>query len=115
MSDLYKYRAKVTRIYDGDTWTLDIDLGFFTWMRDQNVRLFGINTPELRGVERPEGIMVRDHCLALWPVGTELIVETIKDSKGKYGRWLAILHDLDGTNINDYLIEKGMAREYLVG
>ena len=30
---LYHYRAIVTEVYDGDTLTVDLDLGFHVWVR----------------------------------------------------------------------------------
>lgn len=46
---MYRYRAKVKSVYDGDTCTVDIDLGFHITLRDIKVRLYGVDTPELRG------------------------------------------------------------------
>lgn len=110
---LYNYNAIVIDIYDGDTWTLDIDLGFECWLRNQKIRLYGIDTPELRGAEREDGILVRDYCREKWPRGTKILLRSIKDSKGKYGRWLGYLIDLkSGININDHLVSGGMARDY---
>lgn len=44
------------RVIDGDTVVLDIDLGFDTWLRNQTIRLYGLNTPEITGEEKPEGL-----------------------------------------------------------
>ena len=54
-SSLYFYNAKVRRIYDGDTIFLDIDLGLSTIVVNEKIRLARINTPELRGPEKPAG------------------------------------------------------------
>jgi endonuclease YncB( thermonuclease family) len=74
-NNLYNYRAFVTGVYDGDSITVDIDLGFNNWMKNQKVRLYGINTPELRGEERPSGLIARDRLLLSHtrtrPVSTE--------------------------------------------
>lgn len=45
----YLYRAVVVRVVDGDTINVDIDLGFYVWIKKQRIRLFGIDTPEVRG------------------------------------------------------------------
>ena len=58
--NLYYYRAVVVSVYDGDTCTVDIDLGLNTWVRGEKLRLYRINAPELRGPERPEGLKSRD-------------------------------------------------------
>jgi len=62
---LYRYSANVTSVYDADTCTVDIDLGLGIWMRKQKLRFFGINAPEMRGPERPKGILARDFCRQL--------------------------------------------------
>lgn len=109
---LYYYRAVVVYVYDGDTCTVDIDLGLKTWVRDERVRLYRINAPELRGDERSQGLKSRDF-LRQQIDGREIIIQTIKDKKGKYGRYLAEIWipDLDGNliNINDLLVTKGFA------
>ncbi len=42
---LFRYRAKVVKVVDGDTIDVDIDLGFYTIIRDQRIRLKGIDAP----------------------------------------------------------------------
>jgi micrococcal nuclease len=107
---MYEYRAIVTRVYDGDTITVDIDLGFYTWIKSQVIRLYGIDTPEIRGEERPEGL-VSAEWLRSRILDKEVILKTHKDQKGKYGRWLAEVY-LDGVNLNEKLIEEGLAEPY---
>ena len=45
---MFEYKCKVTNVVDGDTVDVDIDLGFGVWLRDQRIRLYGIDTPESR-------------------------------------------------------------------
>ena len=54
----------------------------------EKLRLHRINASELRGKERPKGILSRDF-LREKIDGKEITIETIKDKKGKYGRYLA--------------------------
>ena len=108
----YTYKAIVLDVYDGDTCTVDIDLGFGIWMKKQKLRLYGINTPELTGEQKQDGIKIRDYLSSLI-LGKEIIIQTQKDKAEKYGRWLATIW-LDGVNLNKKLIEEGYAREYLV-
>ena len=61
----YCYLAKVVAVYDGDTITVDVDLGFEIAMLKQKLRLYRINAPEVRGSERPEGLVSRDVLIAL--------------------------------------------------
>lgn len=111
---VYVYRGTVYDVYDGDTIRVDVELGFYQVAIRQRFRLFGINTPEVRGEERQRGIEVRDYVRSIIPKGTEVIVQTIKDKTGKYGRWLAVIWvESPGgwVNVNQHLLEHGMAEE----
>ena len=110
-TNFYKYKALITAVYDGDTVTADIDLGFGIWMKGQKLRLLGIDTPELRGEEREEGLKVRDYVRSL-VLNQEVIVESERDKSGKYGRWLATIW-IGDVNLNEKLISEGRAKEYL--
>lgn len=109
---LYYYRAIVTAVYDGDTCTVDIDLGLGIWVHGEKLRLHRINAPEVRGAEREAGKISGDFLRSLLE-GKEVVVETIKDGKGKYGRYLAEIwlqqEPKVWTNINDLMVEKGYA------
>lgn len=107
---LYAYKAEVTEVYDGDTITADVDLGFNTWRRDEKLRLFGLDAPEVRGEERADGLLSRD-ALRAKILGQDIIVCTIKDKTGKYGRYLAEIY-LGDLNINAWLIENNYADPY---
>jgi micrococcal nuclease len=115
-SFLYHYKAFISSAYDGDTVTADIDLGLKTIVKGEKVRLNRINTPEMRGPEKVAGKVSRDW-LRERIVGRSVLIETFKDKKGKYGRYIAEiwLPENDGyTNINDELVERGLAvyKEY---
>jgi micrococcal nuclease len=104
---MYEYSATVVKVYDGDTITVDIDLGFGIVLRKQKIRLYGVNTPEVRGEEKELGKKVRD-LLREKILGETIIVKTIKDKKGKYGRWLGTIFHKE-ENINDWLLSEGHA------
>lgn len=108
---LYLYKAVLLSAYDGDTVRLDVDLGFGTWLKNQSVRLAYIDTPEVRGSERPEGIKSRDRLLELLPPNSNCFVETQK-SKGKYGRWIGEIFLVNGVSINQTLLDEGLADRY---
>ena len=90
----------------------DIDLGLNTWVRGEKLRLYRINAPELRGPERPEGLKSRDF-LREQIDGKSIIIQTVKDRKGNFGRYLADIwlpkDNGSMVNINDLLVEKGFA------
>ena len=106
----YQYRAVITDVYDGDTVTADIDLGFDIWRRNEKLRLYGIDAPEVRGDERPEGLLSRD-ALRERLVGKEVTICTIKDRTGKYGRYLVRIFE-GGRLINLWLVRTGHAEPY---
>mgnify|MGYP001626851200 CR=1 FL=1 len=51
---MYEYRANLVKVVDGDTVDVDIDLGFGVWLRDERVRIMGIDTPESRTRDQVE-------------------------------------------------------------
>ena len=77
---LYHYKAKVVNVYDGDTCTVDIDLGLLIWNKGEKIRLNRINAPELRGNEKVKGLKSRDFLRSLI-FDKEVFIETIKEKK----------------------------------
>ena len=55
----YEYSADIIKVYDGDTVTAIVDLGFSVKMKIR-IRLEEINAPEVRGKQRAEGLISRD-------------------------------------------------------
>ena len=132
---MYQYQAVLKKVIDGDTYEIDIDLGISIWIRSERIRLFGINTPEVYGVKvgSPEWVLghnASEFVKSVLHENDEIIVETIKDKKEKYGRYLALVYAkvdqsiLSGLNgirtvanfscINDILVAKGLAKVYMV-
>lgn len=107
---MYEYRAYVRKVYDGDTITVDIDLGFDVVMQGQKIRLLRINAPEVRGKERELGLKSRD-ALRQKIGGKWIRLKTQQDKKGKYGRWLGEIW-IDDECVNDWLIAEGHAEVY---
>lgn len=117
---MYKYSAKITSVYDGDTCTADIDLGFYMVLRKVKIRMYGIDTAEMRGgtVETKKAAVEARDFLRSIVLNQDVLV--LSHGKGKYGRWLCELFVVDPqtgeeTNINKLLIEKGLAKDYFGG
>ena len=114
IKDMYEYNCKVVSVYDGDTCRCDIDLGFGVVLRKQAIRLYGINTPELRGgskATKEAGLRSKAYLVEAVMGKEGVLLRTHRDRKGKYGRWLGELF-VDERNINRELVENGLAVEY---
>ena len=100
------------RVYDADTiMDMEVDLGFGVQLTITG-RLLGINAPELRGAERPNGLASRDWLKHKMDTAKSISIETKPSSErqtGKYGRWLITVW-ADGVNLNDLMVAEGLAR-----
>lgn len=105
-ASLFFYQAEIVSVYDADTVTARVDLGFHVTI-EEKLRLYRIDAPEMRGRERREGIRCRD-MLRGWVLGKDVMIQTVKDKKGKYGRYLAELWVGD-ENLNNKLVDEGCA------
>ena len=111
---MYEYGCTVTRVVDGDTIDVILDLGFSV-LHKCRVRLYGIDTPESRTRNKDEkarGKLAKAFVENAIANGNEIIVRTkLKDSKGKYGRVLGEIL-VDSININEELVRKHLAVRY---
>ena len=119
---MYEYRAYVNRVVDGDTVDVDIDLGFGVILKDERVRIMGIDTPESRTSDKVEkifGLASKERLKEL--LGKETILKTQinkngEDMKGKFGRILGdfLVEEWEGQPrmVTDVLIEEGHAVKY---
>jgi len=117
VENLYTYQAAVTRVVDGDTLVLNIDLGFDSWI-EQKLRLRGIDTPE---ISCARGLAAKDYVKKICAKTDFVICKTYKQDK--YGRYLAdIFYSFKEKNpqnvaekgmyLNQELIDQGYARIY---
>jgi micrococcal nuclease len=115
---MYEYFVKeVTKVVDGDTIDVVIDLGF-SIMFASRVRLAGIDTPESRTTDKVEkalGLESKKYLADRLKAAKNVVIKTEKlDSSEKYGRILAWLYiDGEGNSVNHEMIEKGYAWGYL--
>ena len=117
---MYEYKCNIVKIVDGDTVDVDIDLGFGIWLKDERVRIMGIDTPESRTRDETEkkfGLASKAKLKSL--LGKQGILKTQvnkkgEDMKGKFGR---ILGDfVVGTKkVSQILCEEGYAVPYFGG
>ena len=115
---MYEYRCKVLKVIDGDTVDIDIDLGFGVWIKNERVRIMGIDTPESRtsnDIEKKFGLAAKSRLQEL--LGETAILKTQvnkkgEDMKGKFGRILGNFTTEDGRSCADILSEEGHAVAY---
>lgn len=132
---MYQYKAIIQNVVDDDTLTINIDLGLSVWVNNEKIRLLGVNTPEVYGVKKGSAEWTRGNSASefvkvILKEKDEIIIETVKDRKEKYGRYLAVVYvkidqnllpDLinirsigDYYCLNDILVEKGLAEKYMI-
>jgi micrococcal nuclease len=118
---MYEYRAKVIKVVDGDTVDVDIDLGFGVWLKDERVRIMGIDTPESRTrdkVEKKFGLAAKarlKELLGATPILKTQVGKGGEDMKGKFGRILGDFLTEDGKKCGELLIKEGHAVKYTGG
>ena len=111
------YVKKVTKVVDGDTIDVDIDLGFDISFSSR-VRLAGIDTPEsrtLNKIEKVLGLEAKAYLKSQIETAKTIVIKTEKmNSSEKYGRILGWLF-LDGSpvSMNEKMITDGHAWEYM--
>lgn len=81
---LYTYKAFVTKVIDGDTLKVEIDIGFGDW-HGETIRLKGIDCPE---IDTPEGQSAKRFVERQLRNCEHIIVKSIQTRKEKWGRYL---------------------------
>ena len=111
---MYEYGCTVTRVVDGDTIDVILDLGFSVFHKCR-VRLYGIDTPESRTRNKDEkarGKLAAKFLEDSINNGKQVILRSkLKDSKGKYGRVLGEVI-VDDININELMVKRYLAVKY---
>jgi micrococcal nuclease len=115
---MYEYDAIITYVYDGDTLTATIDLGFKIHIDGAKLRLANINTPEIRGgteETKQAGRCSRDY-VKQQVLGKLVRIRVL--GRGKYGRYLVEVWLPNGSGVpgpeslNSELVRLGYAGTY---
>jgi micrococcal nuclease len=109
----YCYPIELVSVYDGDTVTANVDVGFGWRKTKLKCRLFGIDTPEIRGSSKEEKVLAyaaKAFLKELLEGADEVILNSVA-KPDKYGRCLAVLW-ADGVDVSDLMIKEGHARPY---
>jgi len=120
-----EYDVVLLKCVDGDTVDVDINLGFGVWLKDERVRIMGIDTPESRTSDKVEklfGTAAKNRLKELLSEGGKLITTEDKDGedmKGKFGRVLGDFwverYEGKREKVTDIMIEEGHAVAYFGG
>lgn len=128
------YECSNVRVVDGDTVEVTISLPFHITLRDEKLRLWGIDTPEIRGTRYKDpqqyvrGEQARMHLRSRVQSAETLYLQSLKiDFEDRYGRYLAILWaDIPQIgpngeagptiriNLNQELVDLGHAVPYMI-
>ena len=110
---MFQYKAVITDVIDGDTFDMDIDLGFHIHIHER-VRLLGIDTPEKFGAEKDLGLIVKQYAINNF-LGKEVIIKSEKVDTAadtdSFGRWL-VLVNIDGEDILDIYNTIGVNKKH---
>ena len=116
---MYEYRAELIKVVDGDTVDVDIDLGFGVWLKNERVRIMGIDTPESRTSDKVEklfGLAAKNRVKKMLEKNVVLKTFAAKDGedmKGKFGRILGDFYiESEGKLLTEVMIEEGHAVPY---
>jgi micrococcal nuclease len=105
----------VVKVYDGDTFTLAFQLANNPTVYRESVRMYGMDTPELRtGENKAEGQIAKE---ALTKKIMSKHVYIRQEGKEKYGRILATVYlknneTREYENVNQWMIDEGYALPY---
>jgi len=103
---------KIIKVLDGDSLRLSVDLGF-KLSRIIDVRIHGIDTPEIRGYQKSAGQLVRQALIKMLTKAQEKGQLTlISEDLDKYGRCLGDIETQDNDSILNFLLEKELGRIY---
>jgi micrococcal nuclease len=118
---MYRYKARLVRVVDGDTLDAMIDLGFSTWVK-KRIRLAGIDAYESRTrnkVEKKKGLAAKAKLKEILEnCGNEFSLISL--GVGKYGRCLGEIQltknylrteKYYGKSVNEFLVQAGHAKK----
>ncbi len=111
---LFRYRATVRHVIDGDTVALVLDLRDSVYRR-RNVRLLDVNTPEVVGETRAAGLEAKAFLERLLPPGLAVCVRTHKyrtTFERLLGEVFAEAEPGELRNVGDALVEAGHATRH---
>ncbi|MBF0123694.1 MAG: thermonuclease family protein [Candidatus Omnitrophica bacterium] len=99
----YTYPASIERVVDGDTFLVEVDLGFGVSVRER-LRLRGIDCPELK---TKEGQKAKEEMMRRLQRGSRVVIRSHKTDI--YGRFVAdVFYIPDGENDPEKILAEGI-------
>ncbi len=111
VAPLYVYNATLVTVHDGDTITVNVDLGFRIWRHTVHARIAGISALEL---SMPGGHEAAAHLADLLPAGSPVVVRSIKVGHDpadvmSFDRYVLAVILPDGRDLAGLLVADGWA------
>ena len=100
------------RTIDGDTFVLDIDLGWRMTLDNERIQLEGIDTPELyRGNDKARGRQAKEFVDEWLKANAPLVFLSAGDERDKYGRLLGDVCRADyGNCVVQAILDEGLEK-----
>lgn len=104
---MHKFNINLIRAIDGDTYVVDIFIGLYGLvLRERKIRLWkGVDTPEIRGPEKEEGLRYKEYCEGLL-TNKRLMLHT-EGELDSFGRLLGDIIIGGETSLTDLLLKDG--------
>ena len=113
--DLKIKKEQIVKIYDGDTFFINIDNTLDVFGKNLGVRIKGVDTPEIRGKcsqEKFKAILAKEYLKESLDKANCIILKNLE--RGKYFRVLADVY-INGENMADKLLDQNLAVKYQGG
>ena len=118
----YTYKAKVTNVHDGDSITMDVDLGFGVILKDRKMRLMYVDAPEIINETKEIGIASKN-ALEEKILNKNVFIVTAKDKHEMFGRYLVTIYvpemifegnvaQAQFVNVNKWMVDNKFAVKY---
>ena len=105
--------SRLVNIYDGDTFRVDIDSFPAIIGKNMPIRIYGIDTPEIRGT-RTKDLANQAKRFTQLALQNAKKIELRNMRRGKYFRIIAEVW-IDGNNLGKMLIQEKLAKPYFGG
>ena len=103
---------QVVDVYDGDTFKIDLPSMHPLFGDDLSIRLFGVDTPEMRGTtEEVKALAMQAQQVTQKALKTAIKIELRNPRRGKYFRIISEVW-IDGESLAEMLKAKSLAKDY---